>query len=237
MKLNSSILVLITVTSVHSATIVDDFESNSLTGGSGWSNDWTAGGSGGFVGGNVISGNHAGALFGTSSLVRNFSAITSGTVTATWSIKGLGGSGNFNEIGVNLLGLKSNNQTNIITLKFDDSNTSTLFLNDGGSDFTQGTVGYTDNTIYDFTLSAAIGGDKYSWSVIQRGGGTASGTDFTFSGSGTTLTNVSGIAFFWSADAGAGNDGFIDNVSIIPEPSSALLGALGALMLLRRRRN
>lgn len=149
----------------------------------------------------------------------------------------LGGSGNFNEIGVNLLGLKSNNQTNIITLKFNDSNTSTLFLNDGGSDFTQGDVAYTDNTIYDFTLSTTIGGDKYSWSVIQRGGGTASGTDFTFSGSGTTLTNVSGIAFFWSADAGSGNDGFIDNVSIIPEPSSALLGALGALMLLRRRRN
>lgn len=51
--------------------------------------------------------------------MRNFSAITSETVTATWSFKGLVGSGNFNEIGVNLLGLKSNNQTKVLQLLID----------------------------------------------------------------------------------------------------------------------
>ena len=220
---------------VNAATILDDFESNSFSGGTGWSNSWT--GAQNFVSGVTrIDGNHSGGLFGTSSISRNFSAITTGTVTVNWSIRGLGGIGNFNEIGLNILGLKSNSQTVVATLKFDDDFLSTLRLNDGGSDFSFGTVGYSDSAIYDFSFSSTVGTSNYSWSVTERGGSTASGIDFTYSGSGTTLTNINGLGFFWSGEAGSGNDGFIDSISVVPEPSAALLGGLGALMLLRRRR-
>jgi hypothetical protein len=218
------------------ATVIDDFESNSFSGGTGWTNNWTTTGSGSFIAGAQIDGSHAGALYGTSSLSRNFSSITTGTVTANWSIKGIGGTGAFNEIGVNILGLKSNSQSNVITLKFDDDFLTTLRLNDGGVDFSSGGVGYLDSTIYDFSFTSTIGSSNYSWSVSQRGGGSASGTNFAYSGFGTTLTHVSGITFFWSADAGAGRDGFLDNVSIVPEPTSAALGLIGSLALLRRRR-
>ena len=220
---------------VNAATIIDDFESNSFSGGTGWSTNWT--GSQNFVSAAPrIDGNHSGGLFGTTGITRSFDSITTVTVTVSWSVRGLGGLANFNEIGLNILGLKSNSQTVVATLKFDDDFLSTLRMNDGGSDFSIGSLGYTESAIYDFTFSSAIGGSNYSWSVQQRGGGAESGTDFTYSGSGTTLTNVSGVGFFWSGESGSGNDGFIDSVSVVPEPSAALLGGIGALLLLRRRR-
>jgi hypothetical protein len=38
-------------------------------------------------------------------------------------------------------------------------------MNDGGADFTQGTLDYVDSAIYDFSFSSTVGTDKYDWSV------------------------------------------------------------------------
>lgn len=230
-------LFIATAASLPAATIIDNFESNSLTGGSGWSGGWTTGGSGSFV--NVasqINGVHSGALFGTSSLARDFTAISTGTVTATWSLKGLPAFGNFNELGLTIRGLKSNSATNLLTLKFTDANSGNVTLNSGGSDFNQGTFGYNGGSIYDFLFTSTVGSTQYSWSVNERNtANTASGINFTYD-DGSSLTNVSGLTFFWGANSGGGNDGLIDQVSVIPEPSAAILGAIGSLILLRRRR-
>jgi len=230
-------LFIATAASLPAATIIDDFESGNFSGGSGWSGGWTTGGSGSFSNGaSQINGVRSGALFGTSSLARNFTAIATGTVTATWSLKGLPAFGNFNELGLNIRGLKSDSATNVLTMKFTDLASTSVTLNDGGTDFNQGTLGYKANAIYDFSFTSTVGGNTYSWSVNERGtANTTSGNAFTYSG-GSTLTNVNGLTFFWSANSGGGNDGLIDQVSVIPEPSAAILGAIGSLILLRRRR-
>lgn len=221
---------------VQGATIIDNFESNSFSGGTGWSGNW--GGSTQRFTADNIDGNFAAGLFtdgaGQQLIARNFSSITVGTVTASWSVRGTGGFADYNRIGFNLKGLMSGGSTNIITLKFEDA-FSTLRMNDGNVDFGAGTVGYTDGAIYDFTFTSSIGSNQYSWTVAQRGGGSSSGTNFNYS-FGRTLTNVSGVEFYWDANGGAGNDGFIDNISVVPEPTAALLGSLGMLGLLRRRR-
>lgn len=229
---------------VHANWAFDDFESNSFSGGTGWTNNWTHSGAGGsFVnGGSEIDGTYAGALFtgggGVSVISRNFTTLDSGEVSASWSIKGLN---NMVEIGVNIVGLKSDSATNILTLKFDSSNTG-LRMNDGGSDFPATTdVTYSNGNIYDFTFSGEIGSGDYFWSVSQRGGPSASNaTAFTYSG-GATLSEFSEIQFFWNAPDGGGNDGLIDNVNIVPEPSSIIMMGLaglaaGGFTLLKRRK-
>lgn len=218
----------------------DDFESNSLSGGTGWTTaNWNHSGNGGhFVDGSSnIDGTHAGALWadaGTSFMSRNFTTIDSGPFTATWSIKGLQ---NMFEIGVNLTGKKSDFATNIITVKFDSSNTG-LRLNDGGSDFTATSdVTYSDGAIYDFTLSGAIGSAEYSWSVEQRGGNSASNSPtWVFSGS-AAVTEFSGFQFFWQAPAGPENYGLIDNVAVIPEPATYTLFMAFVILFFLGRRN
>jgi hypothetical protein len=224
----------------------DDFESNTLSGGTGdWTGPWTHAGAGGsFVNGDSpIDGTHAGALFtggaGTAVLSRSFTPITTSgaDVQVAFTLSGLA---NGNEIGVNILGLKSNASTTVLTLKFTGSG-SGFTLNDGGTDFVAaGGVTYADGADYDITFSGEIGSTDYFWSVSQRGGGSANnGTAFTYSGVGTTLSSVSAIEFFWTAPAGSGNDGLIDSVSVIPEPSAALLflvGGAGLVRWIRRRR-
>lgn len=90
-------------------------------------------------------------------------------------------------------------------------------------------------TTYRFNITSYHATEKYDVSIFN----------------GTTTVNRTGLG--WRADASSGiqtklafnnkesavSDAFtysIDNISIIPEPSAALLGALGMLALLRRRR-
>jgi hypothetical protein len=64
--------------------------------------------------------------------------------------------------------------------------------------------------------------------------GTAKIFDFdTFAGSGFTTLNTSGLASGFTASFNAANG----IVTVIPEPGVALLGGLGLLALLRRRRD
>ena len=62
----------------------------------------------------------------------------------------------------------------------------------------------------------------------------ASGPAVLKNGSGTLII---GNYNTFTADIGAGNVGAFSTVSLVPEPSVTLLGVLGCLALLRRRRN
>lgn len=227
----------------------DDFESGTLNGGSGaWTTDWvhsgTSGGS--FVNTNSeIAGSNAGALFtdggGVQTLTRNFTTLdqSGSSVSVSWSMKGLAST---EEIGVNVLGLKSDNSTTVLTAKFPGTGTD-FTLNDGGSDFSPGSTSFSfqDAVVYDVTLNMEIGSADYTWEVSEAGVATENniGSPFQYSGGGTTLTEVNGLSFFWDAPGGDGNDGLIDSVSVVPEPSAyaLIVGALGlSLVSLRRRR-
>ncbi|MGD7653720.1 MAG: hypothetical protein ACQCXQ_10925 [Verrucomicrobiales bacterium] len=237
---------LATLSQSHAAVWAsDDFESNTLTGGSGnWTTDWTHGGAGGsFVNsGSEIEGTYSGALYtsggGVSTLKREFTTLdssNSGTVGASWSIKGLA---NMQEIGVNLIGSMSNGDTYILTMKFDVDFTDGLRMDNGGDEFTTATeVDYANGSIFDFTFSSEIGSEQYTWSVASDSGASASQTyHYNYDGAGLSLTSFSAIEFFWEAPNGTGNDGLIDNVSLVPEPSSAIAGLLLITGLMHRRR-
>jgi hypothetical protein len=223
----------------------DDFESGTLTGGTGaWTSDWTHAGAGGaFVNTDSrIDGVNAAGVYtlgaGTATLTRSFSAINTpgDPVDIRFTISGLSSS---TEIGVNLQGLKSDTSTNILTLKFTGAGTG-FTLNDGGTDFVAApSVTYADGEDYDVRFTSTIGSTDYFWSVSQRGGPSDSNlTAFTYSGA-ATLSSASAIQFFWTAPDGPGNDGLIDSVSVIPEPSAAFLllfGGAGLTRWMRRRK-
>ena len=102
------------------------------------------------------------------------------------------------------------------------------------------------------SLSAGIlEGGTYSMNLLLSANGSSTDFGLTISGGsvenriGTIPVNPSSIAsdfgVFWTPSAGAANAGsnyfLIDNVAVIPEASSALLGLLGASVgLIRRRR-
>jgi len=241
--LTSIILLTISVTA-YAQYSTDDFESGTFSEGTGaWTTNWIHSDAGGsFVNtGSEIDGTGTGALYtsgdGISRLTRSFTTQDEdgSIVFASWSLKGLQ---NASEIGVTLIGSKSDAATNIVTMQFFNSG-SNFTLNDGGSNFgVLDPVPYFNDTIYDMTFSSEIGSNSYSWSVSQRG--VVSDSDsFTYSG-GATLTDFSGIQFFWDAPSGSGNDGLIDSV-VVPEPSSIIMLGLtglatGMIALLKRRK-
>lgn len=63
--------------------------------------------------------------------------------------------------------------------------------------------------------------------------------NFTYKISVTTTATTDDLALTFGSKSGNTGGGILAGYTInqIPEPSSALLGALGALLLLRRRRN
>jgi hypothetical protein len=63
------------------------------------------------------------------------------------------------------------------------------------------------------------------------------GTPVTNSGLTITASDIDRIRIFnFNAGSGGASDQFFNSLSVVPEPSAALLGAIGALALLRRRR-
>jgi MYXO-CTERM domain-containing protein len=95
---------------------------------------------------------------------------------------------------------------------------------------------FTANTPYIFTVSGTnFGTASRAYSVSL--------TDTSLAAVGTSTGNVSffhatpNTQLFETFTFGASTGGIIvDNVSVVPEPASALLGGLGLLALLRRRR-
>jgi autotransporter-associated beta strand protein len=95
---------------------------------------------------------------------------------------------------------------------------------------------------YDLALAAAAGTQEVGFNggtlnLLFASGFSTAGTvkifDFdSYAGSGFTSVNTSGLASGFTATFNAANG----IVTVIPEPSAALLGGLGMLALLRRRR-
>lgn len=223
----------------------DSFEDGFPSGGTGdWTSAWTHSGAGGaFLNtGSVIDGGNSAGLFtaggGLSYLTRTFTpqTLVGEDVFASWSFRSLQ---NTFEIGVTLQGEMSNSSSDILTIQFFGPG-STLTMNDGGGNFNPpAPLTYSEGAIYDVTFASEIGSSDYAWSIAQRGG-PSTGGNFSYSAGTLSLTEFSGIQFFWNAPGGAGNDGFIDNV-VVPEPSSiVMLGltglAAGGLALFKRRK-
>jgi len=99
----------------------------------------------------------------------------------------------------------------------------------GGDSFTEGAT-------YTLSLSGSFNEGVFSATFsVEEVGGTVSQTlshDFT----ATELQNAAGSEFGLGGRIRGGTDVRFDNLSIIPEPSAALLVGLGFLALLRRRR-
>lgn len=104
----------------------------------------------------------------------------------------------FGEVGLVLL----SGANTVLTLKFVGGG-STWVLNDGGSDFGI-SQNYAANTPLSFEFTYE-GNNQYSYSF-----GTASGSNFTFSG---LVSNIDGVRFF-NRDQGAGQNFGINNLNI-----------------------
>jgi autotransporter-associated beta strand protein len=105
---------------------------------------------------------------------------------------------------------------------------------DAGStlDTTSGTLTVAGLVSFDsFGFGNLVGFDVYTADV---------GTYTLMSGSNFNFTNVSNFGLENALDLGGGKSAYFENgslqVVVIPEPAAALLGGLGMLVLLRRRR-
>jgi hypothetical protein len=240
-------LVGVTQSAVAQVWASDNFESYSATpignaGGVGnWSDNWAATGNGGFLEvASPIDGAKSLGIFGTTDATRHFTALSSGVVTVSWSMKSLVDivtSGT--RLGVNIL---DGSGGVILTMKFDqaDPNNTKLQINDGGTDFSRASITFGTGHVYDFSVTLTPGSQNYSFAVTDRSGGTDAGTNFTMSRAAPA--SIAGITFFSVLPSGSGNDGVLDNVLVaVPEPSTlSLLAApmiLGALFFVRRRRS
>ena len=206
-------------------------------GGTGFGN-WTltstpAGGfSGSYIGGTAI-GDPTFGLFSGGNAAATMTALrpfTGGGLTAGQSFGVTIGNtvtiGNPGNIGLSLMSGGSARWT----LKFVGGGANWL-LNDGGTDFSSGQA-YAANSPLALTFTYN-GGSSYSYTF-----GTGSGNNFT---AAADISNLDGVQFF-SVNQGGGENMGINNLSVVPEPSTYALLALsaagfGAHVIRRRRRN
>jgi autotransporter-associated beta strand protein len=115
------------------------------------------------------------------------------------------------------------------------TNVVTIYLNVGSiaanDVFTGGF--YTDlNAVFLSTISSGV----FQYFLKDAGGATTYGGNTYTAYTGPLTIGVSTVS--QSANFGAGNvNGYVTQFTVVPEPRAALLGGLGMLMLLRRRRN
>ena len=109
-----------------------------------------------------------------------------------------------------------------------------IFFSNGGTGYEVFRSGGVMNTGLGFT------DDGFHISVVATGSGTFDLAFRTHTQSGTFGNGVTGIdnIRFFNSNAGAGGarDAFVNNISVIPEPAVVVLGALGVLLLLFRRK-
>jgi autotransporter-associated beta strand protein len=121
------------------------------------------------------------------------------------------------------------------TANLDSANIISLYLNVGS--LTQGDVFtggfYTDNNA---SFLTAIGSATFQYFLADAGGATTyEGNTYT-AYAGPLAFGVSTVA--QTANFGAGDvNGYVTQFTAVPEPRAALLGGLGLLALLRRRRD
>jgi hypothetical protein len=145
------------------------------------------------------------------------------------------------------IGLDPRNPFQIV-LTADSGNLLTIDLSPGGageydvswdSDFvaggfmTMGTV--SAGTPTQFQLETWWNGTAVAYEFTNAGSPVSSGV---FTGAAGQFDTITGLSINWDSTGGAGGNSItIDNVALVPEPSSALLGLLGAsFAFLRRRR-
>ena len=184
----------------------------------------------GNVGGGAID--PAFAIFsggtGTSSVSRTFSSsLTAGDTFSFDLAHSTNISSSGGEIGFQLI----NSGDVAITWKFVGGG-SAWTMNDGGAggDFGAGQL-YAANQVLQFSFTY-LGNNDYSYTF-----GTGSGSNFT---STNTISSINEFRFY-SNNQGSGDNFGVDNLTVIPEPSSIIMMALaglaaGGLTVLKRRK-
>lgn len=209
-----------------SNTIYNDGNFSGDNGGTGfgsWSVSTT--GSGGSYVGSSGAGTTSIAIYSSSGDSASANrAFTGGALVSgqTFSIT-IGNSSNINsggEVGLNLL----DGVSTVFTLKMVGGG-SAWQLNNGGSDFGSG-QNYAANTALTFAFTYN-GSNNYSYTF-----GTGSGTNHTAT---NTLTNITGFRLYTNKQ-GSGENFGATSMSVVPEPTAAVLGSIGMLFLLRRGR-
>lgn len=122
-----------------------------------------------------------------------------------------------------VVGIKlRNGSTDLMTFSFTGGQSNYARTDAGGTAST--TEGFTGNGgTFSFTLNSAT---SYSSSFRSA----------SWSGSISNLAVDNIQVFNIGAGTGANHDVFFNNLTVVPEPSSAALGLIGTLALLRRRR-
>lgn len=243
--LTAAVLSVAFSAAVFAANVASDNAGNSAysdgwttgdNGGTGFGN-WTLTStpSGGFAGsyvGSTAIGNPAFGLFSGGNAAANMLAyrpFTGGGLTSGQSFSvTIGNTVTINDPG-GQIGLSLMSGANARwTLKFVGGGTNWL-LNDGGSDFGAGQA-YANFTPLTLTFTYN-GGSSYSYTF-----GTGSGNNYT---AAADISNLDGVQFF-SVNQGGGENMGINNLSVVPEPSTYALLALSAVAfggyVVRRRR-
>ena len=192
--------------------------------------DGTGGGHGTFIGGTGLDPVSSFGIFSfpadsgaSQGVLRPF---TGGPLLAgqTFSIS-LG----YNAIAANgLVGLDLQDSGGNAVFSLQGDGTGDWLISDGGSLFGSGAA-EAANTPFVFTLTYN-GGQSYSYTL-----GTGSGVDFMAT---SNIGDISSVRLY-SYQQGADNNFGFDNLAIVPEPSTwaMMIGGLGMLTLLRRRRS
>lgn len=160
------------------------------------------------------------------------------SMSSTLTLANMGG--NFSRVGLTFFG-NGGDSIAAIFLPNNNSIRITSGINDGlATNYVQGTLsGFSAGSTYTLSLVGAFLGNgdlEIDFSLNEVGGDGISGSvSHTFTAAALddlTLGNEFGVI----GRIRDGVDVQYDNLSIIPEPATALLGALGMLALLRRRR-
>ena len=222
----------------------DDFEgAGILSGGTGFSGNWAVTGPGGTFAntGSPIGGSQSLGIFsngGLTTISRSFATpvATIGqeltidvALQPLYDVVALSGS----EFGINLI----SDAGVYLTFKFNTGNTS-LVANDGGADFTLGGITFTEDAVYDFSITTIVGSNAYEYTVDERGSSESSFSASPFTANNPLPNSFTGVEIFMNAPSGAGNDLIVDDFEgVVPEPAaaSAVAGLLTLALIARRR--
>ena len=200
----------------------------------GWTQDLS--GTGGWFQGNSAANAGGSSGAGAGNPAWGLWSDSGGVSAATWSLDG--GALTVGQT----LGLNFDNgyvDSNGVGVQFTSGGTVALavFINNGGPGYQiENSTGIVDS-------SQGWTGDGFNISVDLTGSGTYALNFLGYSGSGTlanSMTSIDGIRVYsfdpTSGGSGGNFDVYFNNITVVPEPTSAALGLLGAALLLRRRR-